>query len=373
MTTLARYIVRLYLVNVFTLLVVLSFFIVTVDVIVNLDKFSEQAANHIAAQGGEPSPLWQLQLTISGVIDIWGPRLLQLFVYLNGLVLVAGMGFTCSQLVQHRELVAMLASGISLRRAARPFLVVAITMMTIQAGLQEFAIPRIAHLLPRDQSDVGKRKLDEFPVRLAADGDGRLWYAAAFNDAQGLLRHLTVWERSSDGVLQRVITADSARWTDQGWVLEQGVSRLVAKSIDGPRSSPIHLLATDLDPTQLKVRYLEGFAQNLSSRQLTAMIHGGALDNRARARIDRIRWGRLGSVLCSFFTLIAVLPIFMRRLPQPMISSCLRAAPIGLSGFAASAASASLSIPGLPAWLGALVPASIMLSLAIALYSGLRT
>lgn len=370
MKTITIYIARLYLVNILTLLVVLSLLIVSADMVMNLGRFADQAADRLRAEGQEVTTLRHGLLTFLGVIDIWSPRLLLLFVYLNGLVLVAGMGFTCAQLVQHREFVALLASGISLHRAARPFLVVAVLMIAGQVAVQEFAVPRVAHLLPRDQDDSGERALDGFPVNLAADGDGRIWYASAFQDRENALEQLTVWERTESGALTRLITADRATWTDGGWTLEGGLAR------DPSAAAPtlaIDFLATDLDPTQLKVRYFQGFAGNLSTMQLGAMIEGGALDERSIRRLDRLRWGRLGGVLCAFFTLYAVLPTFMLRMPQPMLKAGLRAAPVGLTGFAASAASTSLAIPGLPVWLSALVPAAVMLSLALALYSSMRT
>src|SRR5947207_593492 len=102
MNTLDRYIARQYLFNVLALLVVLFSFVVAVDVSLNADKFIE-AVNRIDPHAGG---IRKAALVALGVLDMWWPKLLQLFNYLVGLVLVAAMGFTFTQLVRNRELVA---------------------------------------------------------------------------------------------------------------------------------------------------------------------------------------------------------------------------------------------------------------------------
>src|SRR6056297_2814666 len=116
MNTLERYIARLYLVNVITLFVMLAGFVVTIDVIMNLDEFSRAADRELQRAGSDDSPLRHALVTTLFIFHLWWPRLLQLFGYLAGLVLIAAMGFTCAQLVRHREFVAILASGVSLHR-----------------------------------------------------------------------------------------------------------------------------------------------------------------------------------------------------------------------------------------------------------------
>src|SRR4030095_16197065 len=96
--------------------------------------------------------------------DIWWPRLLSLFNFLLGMVLVAAMGFTCSQLVRNRELVAVLTAGKSLYRVAMPIVAVALGMTAVQGLNQELVIPRVAPLLLRDQGDAGKRNLGQSRV-----------------------------------------------------------------------------------------------------------------------------------------------------------------------------------------------------------------
>ena len=117
MPLLDRSIAREYLINALTLLVVLLSFIVAIDVSLNIGRFAK-AAEEVASQGGEPAGLIRRGLVTVWLIgDFWWPKLLQLYNYLLGIVLVGAMGFTCVQLVRHRETVAVLASGLTDQQA----------------------------------------------------------------------------------------------------------------------------------------------------------------------------------------------------------------------------------------------------------------
>jgi hypothetical protein len=56
-----------------------------------------------------------------------------------------------------------------------------------------------------------------------------------------------------------------------------------------------------------------------------------------------------------------------------MVTAAVKAAPIAAGGFAASALAAGASIPGLPVWFGAFLPCLVLLSVAIAMASGVET
>ena len=310
MKTIFLYIARLYLINVIVLLVLLFSFVVTVDVTINLNRFAKAATEFADSDG---SGVDHIAKTVGVIADLWGPRLLQLFGYLAGVVLVAAMGFTCSQLVRNREFVALLASGISLYRLATPFIAVALLITLAQAIDQEVLIPRVAHLLVRDASDSGDRSALRFRVRLAPDDEGRLFHAARFYDEEGRMDGVTVWQRDDRARVIAEITADTARWDGTGWVLENGEYR----GRDDTQPRPVERIDTDLDPVRLKVRYLQGFGMNLSSAQITRIVDAGGIDGKARDRLERVRWGRVAGWWCNIVTLMAALPFFLLRLPQP--------------------------------------------------------
>jgi lipopolysaccharide export LptBFGC system permease protein LptF len=391
--TLNRYIARLYLTNIIILMIVLFGFIVTVDVFINLGRFYRAASTTAEAAQSDPGTLHQILLTVVGVVRLWAPRVLQLFAYLNGVILVIAAGFTCAQLMRHRELVAVLASGVSLHRVARPFLVVALGMTIVQAIDQEFLVPRVSPLLARDAGDSFKDDVDPFRVRLTPDAEGRLFYAARFEGDSDTLVNPVIWERDqSTGHVTQVITADSAAWDTHGWLLTNGKAWSPAAFATGTgepttnpdpaapeastaptRSTPIARINSTLDPTTIKVRALSAFGETLSLQQLTQVARSGALPKPALERIDRLRWGRAAGWLGNLVTLFAVLPLFLLRTPGSMVGASLKAAPLLGAGLAASAAGAGLALPGLPIWLGAFVPCLLLVPVAIALFTGIRT
>lgn len=398
MPTLHRYIARLYLTNILILMVVLFGFIVTVDVFINLGRFTRAAAAtaQAAEQGGL---LHQILLTAVGVVRLWAPRLLQLFSYLNGVILVVAAGFTCAQLVRHRELVAVLASGVSLHRIARPFLLVALGMTAVQALDQELLVPKVAPLLARDAGDSFKDEVDPFRLRMTPDAEGRLFHAARFENETGALVGPVIWERSAAPgpggeageaparEVTRVITADRATWDGRGWALENGRAwppaafasptrgRDAGADAGSPalRSEPLERIDSQLDPMTIRVRALSAYGESLSLTQLGQVAASGALPEPARERVDRLRWGRVAGWLGNLVTLFAVLPLFLLRNPASMVSASLKAVPLVAAGLAASAAGAGVALPGLPIWLGAFVPCLLLVPVAIALFTGMRT
>ena len=370
--TYERSIARLFAIDACILLAVLFALVVTIDVIVNLDRFTDRAADVFAAADGTKAEGLRLVIgTVIGVWDIWGPRMLQLFAAVNGVVLVAAMGFTCIQLVRHRELVALLASGVPLHTLARPLLIVSALFIGAQAVTQEFLVPAVAPLLIRDAGDSGKRDVRAFVVRLAPDDRGRLFYAKRFFDDRATMTGVTIWERT-DSRITRVITAEEARHDGSGWVFLNGFASVPTGNGAPPRT-PIDRIDSSLDPAALKVRALQGFGQSLSWMQISELLTEGALDQKRRDELDRLRWGRIAGLASTFVTVIAAMPFFLRRVPGPMLDACLKAAPIAGAGLVASAAAPVLALPGLPIPLAAFVPTLVLIPIAIALVSGIKT
>lgn len=402
MRTLNLYIARLYLTNIAVMVVVLFSFVVAVDVAMNMGRFWNAARNRMeerearfgaheapeasaAADGGgneggerrrgrEAGGLRRVVATAWVIWDLWWPRLMQLFNHLIGVVLIAAMGFTCAQLSRHREFVAMMASGLSLFRVARPMIAVAALITLLALANQEVLVPRLAHRLVRDTGDAGKEGPDAFRVRLAPDEAGLLLLAQKFDDQAGVLERLTVWERDASGRVVRVITADRGVWDGRGWALENGVSRGRVETTTGRVvQEPVARLETTLDPMRLKVRYLQGFGQALSWRQVSAILRHGGLDAAASRRLDLVRWGHVAAMVSGMVTLLAAMPFFLVRVPGPMLWPALKAAPIALAGLVAAALSSTVILPGLPVWLGTFVPSLVLMPLAIALFSGVKT
>ncbi|MBY0312234.1 MAG: LptF/LptG family permease [Phycisphaerales bacterium] len=383
MNTLDRYIARQYLFNVIALLVVLFSFVVAVDFALNIDAFFS-AADKLNPDGGA---FRRLVLMAIGVLDIWWPRLLQLFNYLVGLVLVAAMGFTFTQLSRNREIVAVLAGGISLHRVARPVLIVALCVMGLRLINSEFVLsnPRVAPLLTRDQNDIGKRNWSEVPVRLERDGQNRILLAEKFDPAAGVLEKITIWERDPAGIARRAITAEKAVWTtpspsapaSDGWyeltspvllplTLGAGGS---ANEMQGQRAPT--RLQTDLNPEALKLRRFKRLGETLSWSQIGEMLDTAQPE--LRDKLQRIRWGRLSETISSILAIIITLPFFLTREPKNMVLQSLKCAPVGIFTLVGGVFLSGVPWPLLPPGFAAFVPVLILVPVAVASVSWMKT
>lgn len=366
MTLLDRYIARLFLTNILTLSVALAGFVVGIDVFLNMRQFIG-AAERMAPEGA--STLWLVANTCLNVIDLWGPRLLQLFSYIIGLVLIAAMGFTLTTLVRRRELVAALASGVSLHRLALPFVAVGMALVTLAVANQEFVLPRIAHLLPRGPSDTFKRTIDAFTVPLLRDGSGRMFYAGRFDPVEERMERVHIWERDEQGRITRRIFADEAVWDGAGWALSG--ARVEAL---GGAPAPPQRIVTDLEPTTVLVKRVRGYGATLSWRQIDRMMRADVtMDTATRNRLQAIRFGRLSIASSNFLALLIVLPFFLVRQPVGMVARSLKAAPVAIGAMIGGALGAAAPIAGLPVELGVFIPPLLLTPLAIASLTSIRS
>ncbi|MCC6428780.1 MAG: LptF/LptG family permease [Phycisphaerales bacterium] len=369
MTLLDRYIARLYLVNVFVLLAILCSFVVTIDMSVNFNRLVGRADELLRENGAaDPSLIRRGVTTVLLVADLWWPRLLQLFNFTLGLVMVGAMGFTFSQLVRGRELVAVLAGGISLHRAAWPVLVCSTFLTGIQALNQETLIPQVASLLTRDHGDAGKRNLGSSDLPLMSDSHGRLYFARLFDADRAVIVDLLVIERDKTGKAARRITARKAQWRDGGWDLTDGVD------VTAGASEKIDRIVTDLDPLTVKMRRFAGYSQSLSFSQISQLLEQTAPgDTAIRDRLERFRWGRFAIMIANLMALVLSMPLFLRREPTNMLLQALKGAPIAVITLMGGVLGATAEIPGIPPQLGVLLPVLILTPWAIAAASMLKT
>jgi len=394
--TLDRYIARQYLFNVAALIVLLFTFVVAIDVTLNIDRFVDRAKELEALSGApgarvEPSTARRVLLTVSLVFNLWGPKLLQLFTYTVGLALVGAMGFTLTQMVRHRELVALMASGISLRRVARPIVVVACFFLALKIIDHEVILshPRIAPLLVRDHGDAGNVQLSKFSVPLTAEAPDpvtrtrRVFMAESFSPEDNVLEGLNIWERDARGVAVRHLVVRRAVWTEVngkgGWDLAGVESKFLGSSPEGTgviladtRPAPTRI-ETDLGPDALVFRRHATYAQNLSWPQISRMLKNENIEDALRDKLERIRWGRLSTTLTSLLSLVITLPFFLLREPSNMLVQSLKCAPVGIVALLGSVILTAMPVPGLPAGFGAMLPVFILLPIAIASVSWVKT
>ncbi|MCA9278342.1 MAG: LptF/LptG family permease [Phycisphaeraceae bacterium] len=385
MKLLDRYIIKQYLFNTVALMCVLFCFIIAIDISLNIDRFLRLASDILRKKGETDAIVPRVTLAVGLIGDLWGPRLFSLYNTLLGVVLTAAMGFTVTQLVRHRELVAMIASGQSLHRVVRPFLIVAIAMTTVAIINQEIFLPKAAPLLTRDPGEAGSRTLGTQEGPLSADGHKRLFYAKSFDADKGELNGVYVLERTDNGMGKRRITADHATWDNGAWVLTNAtIDRRVddfdpsettgQPTIDARATVPELRLGTDLDPTALRIRQYSGYAQHLSTAQLAAMrsTHG-QLNTHVRDRLARVQYGRFATMIATVLAMLLVMPFFLKREPSALISHVVKAAPIAVIAIIGAMLGTAIPIPGVPVAICAFLPVMVLAPMTIASLSAMKT
>lgn len=372
MSLLDRYIARYYLLNVVTLLVILFSFIVCVDVAMNINRYSNSATVVIEMRDMSGSAVNRLAIFAFVVFDLWWPRLLVLFNFILGLVMVGAMGFTCAQMVRNRELAAIMAGGLPLHRVLGPIVACAVILTGVQAINQETIVPTIASRLTRDPGDAGRLEFRSESVPLTSDGRGRVLYARVFSPSSGTLDDVCIWERDETGLATRRIAAARGTWEGSGWRLEGAVvTPLRAVGVD---LAPPAVFETDLDPTALQLRRNARLSQNLSLRRLGDMVkRRDLLDDRTWAELERLRYGRVSNWISNILALLICLPMFMPREPRAMIVPALKTVPIALAAVFGSVAAASAPIPGLWPQVTAFLPVLVLTPIAILAVTSIRT
>lgn len=371
MSTLDRYIIKQFVVNFVILTVVLMGLYVLIDLIVDLDEFIEAARKQADARGGfVPALLWVMG-------DYYGPALMLVYTAMSGLIVVAAMGFTVSQLQRHRELTAIMACGVSLYRVAAPILIVGFLLNLVAFPVQEILIPPVAEKIVRPKSQVGEKTIRENPVHYAKDGAVALVSAASFKAEDKTLNQLRVIERDEEGRQTRMIRADHASWDAGrfGWVLSDDARAFspsgTAFSPEDIAGRPIDFYPSQLSPAVLIVRQESLYLRLQSLRNLESMRDNPALDASKRARVIQLIWSRFSVLVLGVLILLMAMPFFLTRVPGNLVTASARAAAMTVGAWAGGLV--LLQIGGINPVTGAWLPVIIYLPVAFYQATSIKT
>lgn len=353
------HIVSRFLVDFVLLFLMLFAFATLIDAVLRLEEFRKSTA---LLMGPGAEPRWFDVLAT--IATFHGPRVFQFYQYLFGLVAVAAAGFTVARMQKDRELIAMLAAGIPLQRAALPILVGFALLSVGQVVNQEVVLPSLAARLRADLPVYLKAK--EWAVPLEVDRSGNLIRAAAFDPVAGTLDQLIIYQRTPDGQIARRISSPRAVWSEaqSAWLLEGGRADERSGIGAGPNQSanaqapsqPVTAFVTDLGPDALALRGDAVNSHLISTARLREMRMEGAI---AASPYRHLVGSRFAVLVVNLALLCISLPFLLRREPggllQPAIRSAAVMVPLGIVALGA------LAVPN--PWLGTTV--GLMLPIAI--------
>ncbi len=372
MFLLDRSILSRFLTNFVILFTLLFFFAAAIDLILQLDEFVDVARRR--SSGGAVDVAAEF---LALAADFHLPRVFQFYAFLHGLVAVGAMAFTLAQMHRHRELVAMMASGVSLYRVAMPFFFAVFVLSIVGLINQELMMPRVAPLLLRGHDQIGQGSVREFPVPLTPDSQGNLLQSPSFNPATDTLQWPTIIERDERGLTKRRITAEEATWNARAnaWQLRGGRAvRLdddVRLGSNDSRGEPLDAYPTDLDPSLLTMRRHGEFASMLNLRQIDQMLEaGGGADARL---LMRYRYARFATVLINLLVLALTLPCFLLREPANLLKQSILCAALAVPAMLGAAVGMMADLPGIAPIASVFLPVVILIFAALVPWTYFKT
>lgn len=371
MRILDRAIVFRFLGNYAMLFVLLFTFATAIDVVLQMEVYLGAADAMVSR--GLSGGRWSALATV--LFQFHGPRVFQFFQFMSGLLAIGAMGFTFAQMHRARELVAIMAAGVPLRRCVWAVLACALGINLLQLANQELVLPRFAEQLLVAQREIGRAGASNFEVPLTRDSSGHLLYASTFDPLTGRIGGFLGLERDESGTLVRRVSAPAAAW-DAGkgaWVLEGGTAVVRERDAAGGavRSGapvPVAEWPTDLAPKSVIARRHGMFAQTLSSRELRAIAEAGAIDP---SQATRMQLGRVGIVLVNMLVLAIAVPFFLRRGPAGMLQMSVLCAATCVPAIIVSAVVMSAPVSGLPPAVSVAIPIALLIPAAVARISWL--
>lgn len=373
MKTLDRYIIKQFLINYVLLLVSLMLLIITLDLILNFDEFV-----NVAERMPEGASAWaRVGAVLVAIGDFYGPQVFLFYVYGAGILPIGAAGFTLASLIRNRELIAVMAGGVSLYRVAMPLLIAGAVLSTFTLVNHELVIPPLRDKLVRGHSNIQYGVMRAFTVRFVPDRDDRdgdgvpernaLYTAAEFNPNNQRMRKVTILQRDPAGLGRHRITADAATWDADrtGWRLEHGrrITRQDRDAVGGAAPQPIDFVPSGLDPRSLMLRRNAQFKQLLSLREI-----GQLIDRASGFDVDelrRIRHGRFSLVVVNVLVLAMGLPFFLLRSPVGLLPQSIKALCIAGGAWAGGLLMVQAGAGALPPALSAWLPALICLPVAL--------
>lgn len=282
---------------------------VVIDLFVNLDQFTEHA------QLGTPA-------VMANIARFYGAQITLYFRDFAGMITVVAAAFSLGKLVKNNELVAMMASGVSLKRVIAPIVFLAMIFTAVLVINQEVLIPALSNeLVRRHDSLPGQETYD---VRFIHDRHGSLIMAKQFDVRTQTLQEPTVITRTrrEGSVIWDVtgrIDADLAVFNEQtgAWELVNGY---LSPKGPGAARQPVETYRSDITPANLPVRRAADNKTLLSSAQIAELARQQT-QVKDQAQLYSQKHFRITEPLINLVMLMISLPILVCRDPKAMKSA----------------------------------------------------
>jgi lipopolysaccharide export system permease protein len=309
MKLLDKYVAKNFLVGYGIAFSVLMGLRIIIDLFVNLDEFAEHTELGFFAVAGNILSFYALQSTLY-------------FRDFSGMITVVAAVFSLGKMVKSNELVAVMASGVSLKRVIVPIVILALVLTCALIIDQELIIPPLSSKLVRSHDAIPGE--ETYDVDFISDANGALICAQGFGVKNSTIYNPTILLRrripnSLRWTVTARISADRAVYNTKSgyWDLING--RYTEKE-SAKAPEPIDFFESDLTPEDMPIRHRAKYKTLLSSRQLSILAaHGTKVKD--LAQLYSQKHFRITDPIINLVMLMISLPILVCRDPKSMKSA----------------------------------------------------
>ena len=170
--------------------------------------------------------------------------------------------FSLGQMAKHNELTAMKSAGISLYRILFPLFVLSFMISVLTLIVGESVIPFTYQKMMGVKTveiEKGKRDADLLLQDVFVQGSGGIIFHLASYDTKAKMGTDVLVQRFEDNRIKEEIQARKTRWTDNGWLFENGVEMVFSDSlIAAPAFDSVSRSDPSSPPPQPKERIVTG-------------------------------------------------------------------------------------------------------------------
>jgi lipopolysaccharide export system permease protein len=288
---------------------------IVIDVFVNLDEFTEHANLSV------------IQVIIN-IFNYYGLQSTLYFRDFAGMITVVAAAFSLGKMVRNNELIAIMASGVSLKRIIAPIIIMAVALTGLLVIDQELLIPTLSHKLVLGKDAAPG--VATYDVWFISDANGSLICSRKFDtETSTMYEPVILLRRQIPGSLVWAptgwIEAKSATYDSQSqcWLLDGGIYTEIAKfdsagggAIDVKRV-PVSEYLTDLTAKDIPLRRKSEYKALLSSSQLSQLASSGT-KLKDLAMLYSQKHFRITDPLMNIVMLLVCLPVLVCRDPRAM-------------------------------------------------------
>ena len=177
MKILDRYVAKNFLIGYCVAFCVLIGLRVIIDLFVNLDEFTEHSNLGALAVAANILTFYLFNSTLY-------------FRDFAGMIMVVAAAFSLGRMIRSNELIAVMASGVSLKRVITPIIVIALFLTVVLVVDQELVIPALSEKLVRSHDDIPGQ--ESYKVQFMTDEHGSLICSRRFDVKTSTLHNLTI-------------------------------------------------------------------------------------------------------------------------------------------------------------------------------------